>query len=225
RALDDLVRSGKVLYIGASNYTAYRLMESLWVSDRGGLERFVSLQAQYNLLDRDLEREHVPACEAFGLGILPWSPLAGGMLTGKYRRGRPMPADARLAKKEHWRRRYDHPKAWDTVEACVEVAETLGVAPAQVALSWLLGRPGVTSVVFGARTVEQLEANLGALTVELPPEAPAARRGVRPASRLPLRVHAPGAGTPLIAAHLAKLRPVGSCMGRWCRAGGRDRAM
>ncbi len=171
RALDDLVRAGKVLYVGASNYAAYRLVESLWAAERHGTERFVSLQAQYNLLDRDLEREHVPACRAFGLGILPWSPLAGGMLTGKYRRGRPMPAGSRLAEKEHWRRRYDHPKAWDTVETCVAVAQALSVAPAQVALAWLLGRPGVTSVVFGARTIEQLETNLLAAQIDLPQEA------------------------------------------------------
>ena len=103
RALDDAVRAGKIVYFGASNYAAYRLMESLWVADKRGLNRFVTLQAQYSLATRTLEREHTPLCTKFGLGILPWSPLASGLLTGKYRRGQTPPAGSRLAQ---WKDRY-----------------------------------------------------------------------------------------------------------------------
>src|SRR5207302_7410690 len=96
RALDDLVRAGKVLYLGASNYTAHRLVDSLWISRTRNLDRFVSLQASYSLVVRDLEREHVPLCRKHGLGILPYSPLGGGFLSGKYRRDQPPPEGARL---------------------------------------------------------------------------------------------------------------------------------
>jgi aryl-alcohol dehydrogenase-like predicted oxidoreductase len=168
RALDDAVRAGKIVYFGASNYAAYRLMESLWVADRLGLNRFVTLQAQYSLASRALEREHVPLCRKFGLGILPWSPLASGLLSGKYRRGQTAPAGSRLAE---WKDRYqsfDNDRNWNIVEALVAVASELGKAPSQVALAWLLARPVVSSVIFGARTVAQLDENLGAGDLELP---------------------------------------------------------
>jgi len=167
RALDDLVRAGKVLYLGASNYAAYRLTDSLWTSRTERLERFVSLQAQYSLMVRDLEREHVPLCEAHGLGILPWSPLAAGFLTGKYRREEKPPAGARLAA---WSSRfsgYDNERGWRTLDAVRAVAKETGATPAQVSLAWLLGKPTVSSVIFGARSVKQLEDDLGAAELEL----------------------------------------------------------
>lgn len=173
RALDDAVRAGKIVYFGASNYTAYRLMESLWVSDKRNMDRFVSLQAHYNLATRELEREHVPLCKKFGLGILPWSPLGGGLLTGKYHRGETPPEGSRLAQ---WKERYkafDTERNWTIVEALVAVAAELGKSPSQVALAWLLARPAVSSVIFGARTVAQLEDNLGAAELSLSAEATA----------------------------------------------------
>jgi aryl-alcohol dehydrogenase-like predicted oxidoreductase len=171
RALDDATRAGKIVYFGASNYAAYRLMESLWVSDKRGLNRFVTLQAQYNLVTRALEREHVPLCHKFGLGILPWSPLAGGLLSGKYRRNQAPPSGARLAQ---WKDRYkafDTPQNWAVVEALCAVADDLEKPPSQVALAWLLARKEVSSVIFGARTVAQLDENLGAASLLLPAEA------------------------------------------------------
>ena len=173
RALDDLVRHGKVLYIGCSNYAAYRLVESLYTSEAQRLERFVSLQAQYNLLVRDLERELVPACRRHGLGILPWSPLAGGFLTGKYQPDGGLPSGARLANRPKAWPTYDKPRNWQILQATQEVAAELSagsaqpVAVSQVALAWLLHKPAVTSVVFGARTPQQLQDNLGAADLVL----------------------------------------------------------
>lgn len=171
RALDDAIRAGKIVYVGASNYAAYRLMESLWVSDKRNLNRFVTLQAHYNLATRALEREHVPLCTRFGLGILPWSPLAAGLLTGKYQRGQSPPEGSRFAQ---WKERYksfDNERNWAIVEALGAVARELGKAPGQVALAWLLARPVVSSVIFGARNVAQLDENLGAAELDLPAEA------------------------------------------------------
>jgi aryl-alcohol dehydrogenase-like predicted oxidoreductase len=168
RALDDLVRAGKVLYIGASNYAAYRLKDSLWTSKVNHLERFVALQMRYSPLSRELEREHIPICVQDGLGLIPWSPLEGGFLTGKYRRDQPPPEGARL---ERWQQRFDklisNSSAWEVLEAITKVAEELGANPAQVTLAWLLRRPGVASVIFGARTLAQLEDNLRAAELSL----------------------------------------------------------
>lgn len=178
RALDDAITAGKIVYIGASNYAAYRLMESLWVADKRGFSRFVTLQAHYNLATRALEREHVPLCAKFGLGILPWSPLASGLLTGKYRRGQAAPEGSRLAS---WKDRYkgfDTERNWNIVEALLSVAGGLSRPPSQVALAWLLSKPTVCSVIFGARTAAQLEENLGAADLTLPAEAIAQLDGV-----------------------------------------------
>jgi aryl-alcohol dehydrogenase-like predicted oxidoreductase len=167
RALDDLVRSGKVLYIGASNYAAYRLTESQMLSRLHGLEHFVTLQAQYSLVTRDLEREAIPACTRFGIGVLPWSPLAAGFLTGKYRRNAAPPAGARL---EKWKDRmsgFDKERNWKILDAVVEVAKELDTTPAAVSLAWLLKKPVVSSVIFGARSVAQLEDNLKGAAVSL----------------------------------------------------------
>jgi aryl-alcohol dehydrogenase-like predicted oxidoreductase len=172
RALDDLVRSGKVLYIGCSNYAAYRMVESLYTSEQQRLERFVSLQAQYNLVVRDLEREHVPASLRHGLGILPWSPLAGGFLSGKYRKDAPPPSGSRF-ETTRWKTslaRHDSPRNWQILAALDVTAAETGSTVAAVALAWLLHKPAVTSVIFGARTVAQLQDNLKAADVSLSPD-------------------------------------------------------
>ena len=167
RALDDLVRAGKVLYIGCSNYAAYRLMRSLWLSRTHHRAAFVTLQAQYSLLVRELEREHVPLCRDEGLGILPWSPLAGGFLTGKFERGKPPAADSRLGLRAERFARYDVERNWKILDAVRAVAQETGKSCAAVSIAWLLAKPQVTSVIFGARTIEQLEPNLAGAELEL----------------------------------------------------------
>jgi aryl-alcohol dehydrogenase-like predicted oxidoreductase len=167
RALDDLVRAGKVLYIGCSNYAAYRLMDSLWLAKTNHVSRYVTLQAQYNLLVRDLEREHVPLCREEGVGILPWSPLAGGFLTGKFEQGKPPQSGTRLGEKVERFTRYDVPRNWTIMDAVRAVAAETGATPSAVSLAWLLAKPQVTSVIFGARTIEQLDANLAGADLEL----------------------------------------------------------
>ena len=185
RALDDLVRAGKVLYLGCSNYAAYRLTDSLWLSKTRGLERFVTLQAQYSLVVRDLEREHVPLCEKFGLGILPWSPLAAGFLSGKYEKDAPPPAGSRLDKMKDWLEGFDTPRNWRTLDVLGAIAGELGTTVTAVALRWLIQKPAVTSVIIGARTPAQLDDNLKAAELKLSAGADeAARRSQRLRARL-----------------------------------------
>lgn len=170
RALDDLVRAGKVLYLGASNYAAYRLTDSQWISKSEHLHRFVALQMQYSLLVRDLEREHIPVCRQFGLGVLPWSPLAAGFLSGKYAKNQPPPPGVRL---EKWKERladFDSDRAWRTLDAVKAIAREKATTSAAVSLAWLLAKPAVSSVIFGARSLEQLDENLKAVDVKLAPE-------------------------------------------------------
>ncbi len=167
RALDDLITQGKVLYIGSSNYAAYRMSESWWLSQTLGLNRFVTLQAQYSLLTRDLEREHVPFCREKGIGILPWSPLAGGFLTGKYQRNQDAPEGSRLDKWKERYERFDTERNWKIIDAVMAVSEEVGSSPAAVSLAWLLHKPQVTSVIFGARNVGQLDDNVKATELEL----------------------------------------------------------
>lgn len=172
RALDDLVRAGKVLYVGCSNYAAYRLVESLFISQNQHLEHFVTLQAQYSLTVRDLEREHVPLCVRHGLGILPWSPLAGGFLSGKYRKDQAAPEGSRFDA-EKWKKslqRFDNSRNWAILGALDQTAAETNSSVSAVALAWLLHKPAVTSVIFGARTVDQLNANLAAAEVQLSAE-------------------------------------------------------
>src|SRR5262249_38937518 len=138
RALDDLVRQGKVVYVGCSNYAAYRIADSAGTSRTPHLERFVTLQTQYSLVERNIQREHGPACRRFGLGILPWSPLAGGFLTGKYQRGAGAPTGTRLEKFKKQYADYDNERGWKILDATVAMARELGVEPGQVALAWLL---------------------------------------------------------------------------------------
>jgi len=170
RALDDLVRAGKVLYLGCSNYAAYRLTDSLWLSKSLGLERFAALQAQYSLVVRELEREHVPLCEKFGLGILPWSPLASGFLSGKYKKDAPPPAGSRLDKWKDSLGRFDTPRNWKILDAVEAAAKELATTTTAVALRWLLQKPAVTSVIMGVRNVGQLDDNLKAGELTLPAE-------------------------------------------------------
>ena len=170
RALDDLVRQGKVLYIGCSNYAAYRLMNALWTSKTEHLSRFVTLQAEYSLVARDIEREHVPLCREMGLGVLPWSPLAGGFLSGKYQRSAPLPPGSRLTEKKERYARFDNERSWRALDAVKAVASELSATPAAVSLAWLLHKPQVTSAIFGARDVAQLESNVKATEVTLSPE-------------------------------------------------------
>ncbi len=166
-ALDHLVRSGKVRYVGCSNYTAWQMVKALGIADARGLPRFVSTQVYYSLQERTLEHEILPACLDQGVGVLVWSPLAGGLLSGKYRRGQQGPEGARhLTEWSEPPVPYED-RLYDTVDALVEVGEGHGVSAAQVALAWLLRRPGVSSLVIGARTDEQLADNLQAATLEL----------------------------------------------------------
>ena len=170
RALDDLVRQGKVRYIGCSNFTGWQLMKALSISEKEGLERFVTLQAFYSLVSRDLEYELVPLCLDQGIGILVWSPLAGGFLTGKYRKGKPAPKGARLAGGTGKFLQFDEEKGLNIVEELDKVAKARKVSIAQAALNYLLRKPGVTSVIIGAKTKEQLADNLKASEWELTPE-------------------------------------------------------
>jgi aryl-alcohol dehydrogenase-like predicted oxidoreductase len=169
-ALDDLVRAGKVRYVGCSNFSGWQLSKALGVSERLGLARYVSQQIYYSLQSRDAEYELVPAGIDQGVGILVWSPLAGGLLSGKYRRGQEGPAGARHLTDWNEPPVRDEEQTYDVIEAAVEIGARHGVSAAQVALAWLLGRPGVSSVVVGARTDEQLADNLAAAQLELSAE-------------------------------------------------------
>ncbi len=166
--LNDLVRAGKVRYIGASNYSGAQLQKAIDLSRANGWEPFVSLQALYNLLDRELEWDLLPVARDEGLGVLPWSPLRGGWLSGKYHRGMTAPAPGtriEIASREGWSEtweRYANEFTWNLVDALVAVGKERGKEPVQVALNWLLRQPGVTAPIIGARNIEQLDSNLGA---------------------------------------------------------------
>ena len=166
-ALDSLVRSGKVRYVGASNYSGWHLMKALAAADRLGLQRFVSQQIHYTLQAREAEYELVPITIDQGLGILVWSPLAGGLLSGKFRRDKSGPADSRHLQGWNEPPIRDEGKLYDIVDVLVEIGEARGVSAAQIALAWLLQRPGVTSLVIGARTKTQLADNLASADLAL----------------------------------------------------------
>jgi aryl-alcohol dehydrogenase-like predicted oxidoreductase len=170
RALDDLVRAGKVRYIGASNHMGWQLMKALAISDKQNLEKFITLQAYYSLVARDLEYELVPLCLDQKLGILPWSPLGGGFLTGKYRRGKERPKNARRTDRESQFLQFDEEKGFDIVDELERIAKNHNATIAQAALNYLLRKPGVSSVIIGARTKEQLADNLKASDWEMTPE-------------------------------------------------------
>jgi aryl-alcohol dehydrogenase-like predicted oxidoreductase len=171
RALDDLVHAGKVRYIGTSSFSAWQIVESLWVSKEYDLNRFICEQPAYNLLDRRVERELIPMAQTYGIAIIPWSPTAGGFLTGKYRRDMPPPEGSRFD--EFWKgaegRHYS-----EAAFAILEMVETLskekGCSPYQLALAWCAHQPGVTSPIIGPRTQAHLEDALQARTVQLDAE-------------------------------------------------------
>lgn len=162
-ALDDLVRQGKVRYTGCSNYPAWRLMESLWESDRHGLARYDSLQPHYSLVHRhEFERELAEVCRVYGLGVIPYSPLAAGFLTGKYRRDQ-VPESARAGSA----RRYFNERNWSLLDRMDELASRHEKSISQVALAWMLSDPVITSPIIGPRSLEQLRDNLGAADFRL----------------------------------------------------------
>ncbi len=179
RVLDDAVRAGKIHYVGLSNFTGWQLQRAVDVSAARGYTPLVSLQPQYNLLAREVEWEMVPACAANGLGLLPWSPLGGGWLTGKYKQEEVPTGATRLGENpdrgvESYYRRSRQQRTWEVLDAVGAVAKQTGASMAQVALTWLRERPTVTSVILGCRTIEQLEDNLGAAELDLGAEHVAA---------------------------------------------------
>jgi len=180
-ALSDLVRQGKVRYVGASNFVGWQLMSAEMAAAMHGFERLISLQPQYSLIERGLEREIGPAAQALGLGLIPWAPLAQGLLTGKYARSGPQAgtrmAEADEAAVEKWERR-DSERNWRIVETVGEIAAEADRTPSQVAINWLLTRDGVAAPIVGARRVEQLDDNLGAVGWRLEPEQVARLDGV-----------------------------------------------
>lgn len=171
RALDDLIQRGWVRYIGTSGFAAWEILEGLWVSMEYGLNRFASEQAPYNLLERRIERELIPMAKTYGIAILTWSPLAGGFLSGKYRRGKPVPADSRFEVFwKGWGREHMNEVVFDIVEEIERQSRDKDCTPTQLALAWQLQRSGITSVIIGPRTLDQLEDNLGAMEVPMSEE-------------------------------------------------------
>ena len=171
RAFDDLVRQGKVRYTACSNYEAWRLMKALWISDVDKLARFDCYQPQYSLVVRDIEQELIPICRNEGLGVVVWSPLAGGFLSGKYRPGERVLAGTRSADDWAYPQQYFAPNADETLRTVCEVAALLKRTPAQVALRWCLEQPAITAAIVGARTLAHLEDNLQAADFRLEGDA------------------------------------------------------
>jgi aryl-alcohol dehydrogenase-like predicted oxidoreductase len=167
RAFDDLVRAGKVLYVGCSTHPAWKVMEALSISQRYGLVSYVSEQPPYNLLDRRIENELVPLSQQYGLGILPWSPLAGGILTGRYSSSDQVPEDSRAARAGSAFRERISRKGREVACRVAEMAEERGLSGAQLALLWVKDQPGVTAPIIGPRTLAHLEAFLPVLDLQL----------------------------------------------------------
>ena len=168
RALDDLVRQGKVRYLGCSNWSARHLMKALVLAPEKDWAGFVSLQAYYSLVGRDLEHELLPLCREENVGVLPWSPLSGGFLSGKYTRDNPNPEGARRTNFQF--PAIDEARGFDAIDALDAIAKAKGASVAQVALAWLLAQSGVTSIIIGANKMSQLEDNLKAADLQLSPE-------------------------------------------------------
>ena len=164
RALDDLIRQGKIRYIGTSTFPAYQVVESLWVSDHSGLNRFICEQPPYHILDRRIEREVIPMAQTYGLGIVAWSPLGGGKLTGKYHRGQPAPGNSRQDPSRF------PPAVWDVLEGLEALCDKKGCTMMGLALSWVASRPGVTCPIVGPGSLAQLNENLAALDVPITKE-------------------------------------------------------
>ena len=170
RALDDLVTQGKVRYIGCANYAGYSLVELLWAADRLQTHRYESIQLQWSLVQRSAERELIPAAAAFGLGVLVWSPLSRGFLSGKYQRGRTAPAGSRLDVHKDTFQALDTEKNWNLLRVVGRIAEQHETTHAAVSLAWLLSRPETSSLILGVRTEAELDENLRALSVKLTSE-------------------------------------------------------
>ena len=203
-ALEHLLHSGKVRYVGCSNFAGWHVMKALGTAKAAGLPAFVSQQVYLSLQERSAEYEIVPSAIDQGLGLLIWSPLAGGLLSGKYRRGASAPAGSRHAGKWTEPPIYDEDRLYDTIEALVEIGDQHGVSAAQVALAWVLARPGVTTVIVGARTEEQLADNLAAAALELSADEHARLEAVsRPPLLYPFWHHRDAAGDRLSEADLS----------------------
>jgi len=170
RALDDLIRQGKVRYAGNSNFAAWQAVEAHWTGVHLGLNRFVSCQNEYSLLKRDIEAELVPAMQACGLGLLPYFPLAGGLLTGKYRRQDPLPQGTRFARMQRHADRHLTPANWTIVERLEDFCARRGHGLLELAFSWLKARPAIASVIAGATKPEQVEQNVKAASWALTPD-------------------------------------------------------
>lgn len=171
RALDDLVRSGKVRYLGTSSFAAWQIVESLWVSKENHLNRFVCEQPAYNLLDRRAERELIPMAQTYGIAVIPWSPTAGGFLTGKYKRNRPIPPNSRFDK--FWKgieQRHFSNAVFAILDLLTSLSQEKGCSTYQLALAWCLHQPGITGPIIGPRTQQHLEDSLQALSVKLTKE-------------------------------------------------------
>jgi aryl-alcohol dehydrogenase-like predicted oxidoreductase len=172
-ALDDLVRSGKVRYVGCSNFLTYRLVRAIGRSETLGLARFDSVQPRYNLLFRQIEREMLPFCAEEGVGVIPYNPIAGGLLSGKHQRGGPPTEGSRFTlgnAAENYQNRYWHDREFDTVEQLKEVADGLGMPLVTLAVAWTLAQPAITAPIIGASRPDQLDASLAAVDVELDAE-------------------------------------------------------
>lgn len=170
RALDDLVHQGKVRYIGCSNDPAWYMCKALWTSDVYNLNKFVCVQPRYNLLDRHIEAELLPLCADQGIGVIPFNPIAGGLLSGKYKRGDPPPRDTRFGLMDMYMKRYWYETNFDAVEKVVDVANDNGKTPVQLAVAWLLQNPIITSPIIGASRVDQVKESLQAVNMELSDE-------------------------------------------------------
>ncbi|HLI30441.1 MAG TPA: aldo/keto reductase [Terriglobia bacterium] len=170
RALDDLIRQGKVRYTGCSNLAAWQAVEAQWTARHLGLNAFISCQDEYSLLVRNAERLLMPAIQAYGLGLLPYFPLASGLLTGKYRRGKPMPEGSRLTTTPRFAESYLTEANWEKVERLAEFCAARGHSLLELAFSWLAAQPAVASIIAGATKPEQLEQNVNAANWQLTPE-------------------------------------------------------
>ena len=167
RAFDDLIRAGKVRYIGTSTFAPWQIVNSIWVSKELGLNRFVSEQPPYHLLDRRIERELIPVALQFGIALLIWSPLAGGFLTGKYKRGENKPEDSRFKESSPWADHHFTEEAFKVLDVLIEIAKEKNCTPSQLAIAWTIRREGITSSIIGPKNLEQLNDNLGALDLKL----------------------------------------------------------
>jgi aryl-alcohol dehydrogenase-like predicted oxidoreductase len=170
RALDDLVRAGKVRYTGCSTFAAWQVVEAQWTARHHNLNHFVTCQDQYNVLKREIENTLAPAMQAYGLGLIPHTPLAAGLLSGKYQRDAPMPAGARMTREKRQADRWITDANWEAVERLTAFAKTRGHSLLELAMSWLASRPLVSSIIAGATTPEQVELNARAVGWPLTPE-------------------------------------------------------